>query len=138
MNFFEWLLERNPGPVGDIGPEVEREPPASALAVISTGILSILGIGVILYFLITTDFVSKSIWIRVLSFCAYLLLAAKIRATPDYENIGMFGTIFDHPFRYTDDLNRSLLYLQIILFPGKLLIFPTLFLLKLLISKVRG
>jgi hypothetical protein len=35
------------------------------------------------------------------------------------ENLGLLGGAFDHPFRYWDDLNRQLLLLLILLWPGR-------------------
>ena len=51
----------------------------------------------------------------------YLLAAYFIRAQADTSNIGWLGGLIDHPFRYSDDLNRFLLFLQIVLWPGRFL-----------------
>ena len=37
------------------------------------------------------------------------------------DNIGWLGGLMDHPFRYSDDINRGLLGLKLILMPGRLI-----------------
>ena len=51
----------------------------------------------------------------------YLFASFWISAKPNYENIGWLGGLINHPFRISDNFNRGLIFLQIILFPGKLL-----------------
>ncbi|HOX91741.1 MAG TPA: hypothetical protein PLC54_02380 [Spirochaetales bacterium] len=38
---------------------------------------------------------------------------------PNTKDLGMLGGLMDHPFKYTDDQNRDLLFLKIILWPGR-------------------
>ena len=38
---------------------------------------------------------------------------------PNYQNVGFFGGVIDHPFRWSDDYNRTLGVLRILLWPGR-------------------
>ena len=37
------------------------------------------------------------------------------------DDLGWFGGLLNDPFRYRDNINRQLLFLQIVLLPGRLL-----------------
>ena len=37
----------------------------------------------------------------------------------DRSNLGLLGGLLDHPLSWTDDANRFLLALQVVLFPGR-------------------
>jgi hypothetical protein len=50
----------------------------------------------------------------------YLLAAYLIHPKPDTSNVGWLGGFIDHPFRYSDDINRALVFLLILLWPGRL------------------
>ncbi len=49
----------------------------------------------------------------------YCVISYLIIPKPDYSNIGWLGGLLDHPFRYSDDLNRMLIFLSVILYPGR-------------------
>ena len=49
----------------------------------------------------------------------YVALAYLITPQPDMDNLGWAGGLIDHPWRYSDDLNRGLLGLAIVLGPGR-------------------
>jgi hypothetical protein len=36
-------------------------------------------------------------------------------------NLGWFGGRMDNPFRYSDDINRFMLFLKVLFIPGRLL-----------------
>ncbi len=50
---------------------------------------------------------------------AYCLAAYFVRPEADTSNLGWAGGLIDHPFRFSDDINRLLLFLTIILWPGR-------------------
>ncbi len=50
---------------------------------------------------------------------AYLLIAYFVLPEPDYGNMGWFGGLMDNPFRISDDLNRFLFFLRVLLIPGR-------------------
>ncbi len=37
------------------------------------------------------------------------------------SNVGLLGGLIDNPFRYTDDLNRMLIVLFILMYPGRVI-----------------
>lgn len=49
----------------------------------------------------------------------YFLLAAKIRIKPEFENLGWLPFIINNPFKYSDNVNRVLVILNILFMPGK-------------------
>ena len=51
---------------------------------------------------------------------AYLAIAYNVNANPRMDRLGLLGGLVDHPFRYTDDINRTMLFLKVVLFPGKI------------------
>jgi hypothetical protein len=53
-----------------------------------------------------------------IGFSIYLVIAYFVRPKPDYDNLGYFGGLINKPFDYTDDWNRFLLNLKILLLPG--------------------
>ncbi len=50
---------------------------------------------------------------------AYLVIAYWVRPAPEMSNLGLWGTVIDHPFRFSDDTNRMLLILLVVLWPGR-------------------
>ena len=51
----------------------------------------------------------------------YLVIAYNVDPKPRMDKLGLLGGLIDHPFKYTDDINRSMLFFKIILFPGKVI-----------------
>lgn len=51
----------------------------------------------------------------------YVLISAIVNVNPDHSDMGYFGGMMNNPFRISDDINRFLLWLQIMLMPGKLI-----------------
>jgi hypothetical protein len=49
----------------------------------------------------------------------YLLVAYVVHPHPELANVGWLGGLFDHPFRYSDDVNRLLVFLVVVLWPGR-------------------
>jgi len=51
----------------------------------------------------------------------YLVIAYNVDPKPRMDKLGLLGGLVDHPFKYTDDINRTMLFFKIILFPGKII-----------------
>jgi hypothetical protein len=49
-----------------------------------------------------------------------LALAYAAAPRPDLSNIGLWGTPINHPFRFTDNINRMQAFFLVILAPGRL------------------
>ncbi len=56
----------------------------------------------------------------------YVLAGWTFRPLPDTSNMGWLGGMMDNPFRWSDDLNRFMLFLKIVLWPG-MIVADTLF-----------
>lgn len=120
MGLIEWLGESfNPGPVGHVafeGPAVSRGTRGATLV---RGLLALVLLATILVAL-RVAFPSREagfVILRVMGI--YLLVSFFIRARPDRRNVGGLGGFIDHPFRYSDDINRLLVLLAVVMAPGR-------------------
>ncbi|HEU4533420.1 MAG TPA: hypothetical protein VFS00_04855 [Polyangiaceae bacterium] len=52
---------------------------------------------------------------------AYGTFSFLVRFRPNHDNLGAGGGLFDHPFRFSDDVNRGLLALAVVFAPGRFL-----------------
>lgn len=122
MSLFEWIGESlNPGSTGgcEMGSR-DRDPrPRWATAFLLVVALSLLGgwCG-LLWRWFQLDTLDDWFW-PALATVIYLVFAYFIHPEPDYDNMGLLGGAFDHPFRFSDDINRHLLLLMILLWPGR-------------------
>lgn len=118
---FEWIGEAiNPGPVGDF----EGRPPGVVRHRIVSFVMGLIGwtlLGVWIFFLWKWTGAKHVQWFAggLIATFFYLLAGYFIMPRPNFDNIGWFG-LFDNPFRYSDDLNRMLLSIRILLMPGRL------------------
>jgi hypothetical protein len=120
MGLFEYLGERkNPGNVGDI--EKNREPvePAGIAMIIVKLIVSIIIIYGAFYFTVLQDFNIGRAIVFALITIVYCIISYHFVPRPDTSNMGLMGGLIDHPFRYSDDANRFLLVLAIVMYPGR-------------------
>lgn len=51
---------------------------------------------------------------------AYVAIAHVVRIHHDPGDLGLFGGLLDNPFSLSDDVNRLMLFLQVLLLPGRL------------------
>ena len=49
----------------------------------------------------------------------YVGVAYLVRAEPNADNLGWGMGLMDNPFRYSDDLNRGLIWIEFVLGPGR-------------------
>jgi hypothetical protein len=61
----------------------------------------------------------KSLAVVIGGTLAYVAVSYLVNPEPDFDNIGWLGGMVDDPTRYSDDLNRTLIWLQIVLGPGR-------------------
>ncbi|ADB38119.1 hypothetical protein [Spirosoma linguale] len=126
MRWLAWFLEDKPGPVGKLqvdAPEPEDQRPPKKWMVWAT---ILLGIGCWEVGLLWV--VAQWPWLRVSqgllkvgSLSLYVWISYRLSARPDLSNLGWWGGLLDNPFRSSDNVNRWLLYLQLLLVPGKLM-----------------
>ena len=67
---------------------------------------------------------AKSILISFIFPALYIALGFFFRPQADVDDLGWFGGMMDNPFSFTDDYNRGLLGLRVLLLPGLLLATP--------------
>ena len=117
MSIFEFFGEaRNPGPLGGIdSPAPDRPPGRAAIPRAVIGALAV-GVGVVLLW---QNASGPYLFLGLMFSAMYLITAFVVRPEPDYSNVGWLGGLIDHPFRYSDDINRLLIVLLIILWPGR-------------------
>ncbi|MFP4029818.1 MAG: hypothetical protein ACLFWL_18725 [Candidatus Brocadiia bacterium] len=123
MGLMEWWGESyNPGNVGGFDTPT-RKPIHKRWAVFVRFAVAVilLGVGFYLLFAYAVEPTNKSVALALAVAFFYLFIAYLIRPAPDMENIGWCGGLFDNPFRYSDDINRTLLSLKLILMPGRLI-----------------
>jgi len=124
MSLFEWFGESfDPGPSGEthFGPR-DRGRRSRANVLIRSGIsLGLLGgLGYLMHQEMgirdVAIYRNTAVGVFFYSFVAYF-----VHPEPDTSNMGMFGGLMDHPLRYSDDVNRFLLFFLVILLPGRFL-----------------
>jgi hypothetical protein len=59
--------------------------------------------------------------LRLVAAVAYGTFAFVVRFRPNHDHLGAGGGLLDHPFRYSDDVNRGLLGLAVLFAPGRFL-----------------
>lgn len=122
MSLFEWLGESfNPGPVGSVDFGRQSRGSRPRIGVLVCFGLAVLLLGLWIYLVLSVWEVSSAAWLVkiALGTVLYLLLGYIAHPKPDYSNIGWMGGLFDNPFRYSDDINRSLIFLTALLLPGR-------------------
>lgn len=128
MSLLEWLFEsRDPGPVGDVQygqpePDEDEEPPKRGWVWAMT-IAGLVLLGVCLYGVLHdwTNLSSFQLVWRLILLTLYVFVGFYVTIRPDYSNMGWLGGAIDNPFRFSDDANRTLAVLQVLLLPGKLM-----------------
>lgn len=124
MSLFEWLGESsNPGPVGTIEVGGRIRPRRSRLSVLLCLVVSIGLLSAWIAFILAVCKVTNPFGLIALAVATlvYLFLGYTLHPKPNMTNVGWLGGALDHPFRYSDDLNRNLAFLIFLLWPGRLI-----------------
>ena len=111
----EWICERKPGPVG----RVDVETPYTAALPLWQLLLRFAFAALILGTAARVILSADNRPMAALTFVVYLVAGYFVRPQPDHSNTGFLGFL-DHPLRWTDDLNRFLVFLRIVLLPGRI------------------
>lgn len=122
MGIFEIIGEFiNPGPVGKVYLNDDDYNIRQKLIPIRF-IVSLIIIGLIEYLLIfQTNFDNDSAYVLKVNIglFIYLLISLFINIKPDYDNLGWVPFLINNPFRFSDNINRFLVILNLLLNPGK-------------------
>ena len=120
MSLFEWFCEGyNPGPTGNFDKkQLEKiQGPNWYISILMGSLCT--GYYFIFYSACSnsSDF-SSTIFIVSFILILYHLISLFIQPNPNYDNVGWLGGFMDNPFRISDDFNRSLITIKVILIPG--------------------
>lgn len=132
----EYLGNNNPDDVGFVELNPHDYKLRSIKSKVIRGLLAslmLLGLEVLMF-----KFFIGGIIVSELVLAVYLSLGYLLKISPNTEKMGLFGTILDHPFKYTDDQNRTLLYLKFFFAPGRFITTSIADLLKLCIRKAKS
>ena len=136
MTLFEWFFERNsPGPVGHIQRSEDQDDWSNGMIIVC-GVFAIIALGTFIWYATLENAFDTKInvhGLRAALLALYLFVAASYTVYPDTNNMGFLGGMINNPFRYTDNINRFLVFILIFLIPGKLVMIPLLKLSKLLL-----
>ena len=122
MGIFEIIGELiHPGPVGKIDFN-DKEHKVRQKFIPLRFAISMIIIGIFEYLLLfkTGYYSDLNHILKVNSFLIiYLLIAHFIRIKPDYDNLGWVPFLINNPFRFSDNINRFLVILNVLFMPGK-------------------
>ncbi|WP_316844613.1 hypothetical protein [Pedobacter psychrodurus] len=140
MSIFEWFFERNnPSPTGWVEAH-HYKLYWPRIWIILTGLIAFTAVLFFIYYIPFNKFRSFEIGracVGVFLVIAYLIAAYYIYIKPDYNNMGFLGFI-DNPFRYTDNINRFMMFFQLFLLPGKVIAIPIVNMFSLLFAANRS
>lgn len=63
----------------------------------------------------------KESLLYIVGIVAYSIAGYFVLPKPDYSNVGWLGGLIDNPFRVSDDFNRMLIFITVLLLPGRLI-----------------
>jgi hypothetical protein len=134
MGLLEYFFERkNPGNVGSIQREKQTIKYISLPLVLIKIIISAFFVFGLFYLTVWQNLSIINILIFIIILIFYCVISYQVIPRPDTTNMGLLGGLIDHPFKYTDDMNRFLLLLSVLMYPGRFVsttIMQTLMLLK--------
>ena len=118
-DYSEWIGEDiSPGGMGAVTIRFGLPDRRSLAPTLTYGLVAAALLATGIYFAITQQaWVRPSIVLAIIG--VYLLIGYMIRPEADRSNLGWFGGVMDNPFRYSDDINRWLLWLMLVLWPGR-------------------
>ncbi len=122
MSFLEWWGESvDPGKVGQVDLRGQHEVCQSRTLIVLRLVVVLIGLPVLWGLAIST--IALPVWqagaLVVGGTLIYMALGYLLRPEPDMDNLGWCGGLMDHPWRYSDDINRMLVALAVVLGPGR-------------------
>ncbi|MFA9376003.1 MAG: hypothetical protein ACERKZ_04530 [Lachnotalea sp.] len=121
MGLLELIGEAiRPGKIGTVDVTKGKKEKPGGMLIVKT-IVSITIVAGLYYLLLGTSFHLKDSLFFMAIMAAYCIFSYFVLPKPDYSNLGWLGGAMDNPFRISDDINRFMLFLMIILIPGRLI-----------------
>jgi hypothetical protein len=121
LGIVEWLGELiHPGPLGSISFRKRRSFSRKRWVAILRFAVGGAALVIWVLYILTHEILSYPEvrnYLFVLT-AAYIVLGYFVQPKPDTKNLGWFGGLINNPFRISDNLNRFLLWLYVILWPG--------------------
>jgi hypothetical protein len=124
MSFYEYWVESSSGrrgPTGTIKVGEQHEACRCKPLVVARFIFVVIGLPAIWFF--TVPLVPLPLWQAAAAVIGgtliYVAVSYLLDPQPDMDNMGVAGGLIDNPFRYSDDINRHLATLAIVLGPGR-------------------
>ena len=120
MGMLEFFFERKrPGNIGSIDKNKKPIQPINTPLLLLKLVLSIGVIAAIFYATVLQNLNLINTVIFVIVLLIYCFISYNYIPRPDYSNMGLFGGLIDHPFKFSDDVNRTLRVLLVLLYPGR-------------------
>ena len=126
MSLFEYFGDNNSDDIGTIEKAEHKKEISLTPSVITKGLIGITLFGLIEWGINLSGYP----FILNIPLLIYLIIAYNVNPKPRMDKLGMLGGLIDHPFKYTDDINRTMLFLKIVLFPGRIIGTPIVELIK--------
>jgi hypothetical protein len=122
MGFYEfWGEQVDPGKVGKV--ELGTEHEACRCKPLVIGRFLVVAIALPAIWTITIPLVPLPAWQAAAAVIGgtliYVAVSYLVDPQPEMDNLGPAGGMIDHPWRYSDDINRTLVGLAVILGPGR-------------------
>ena len=120
ISLLELLAERrNRHPLGTIDTSPATSKQGSKAFVLFRGLLAISLLVLAFTIILLSDSSAGEMVVWLLLLALYLAIGFSLHPKPEYRNVGLLGGLLDHPFRFTDDLNRFLVFLMVFLWPAR-------------------
>jgi len=123
LGFFEIVGECfNPGPIGGIKYENVAMKRRSNMIDVVRFCISVTLVLCFEYFLFSnliTENRNYFVLFGNIFFILYLVVSFYSNIKPNYDNIGWVPFFIDNPFRFSDDVNRFYIMLNVLLWPGR-------------------
>ena len=121
MGLIEIIGEmRNPGKTGTIDITKRKRDKHIGMLIVKT-IVSLTILFGLYYLSFGMSFQIKGFLTYLLIMAAYSIMGYFVMPRPDYSNVGWLGGLFDNPFKISDDFNRMLIFVAVLLMPGRLI-----------------
>ena len=121
MGLIEFIGELiRPGKIGTVDITKRKKEKRIGMLILKTILLVV--IVVVLYYLIYgISFHIKGLLLFVSVMAVYSVAGYIVLPKPDYTNVGWFGGVFDNLFKISDDVNRMMVFITVLLMPGRLI-----------------
>lgn len=120
MGILKYLFERkNLGKVGSIEKNNQNVKHVNTAILFRNLFISLFIICILFYYSVMQNFNLTKLTVFIIFLLLYCLISYKYIPRPDTSNVGFLGGLIDNPFKYTDNVNRLLIVLLALLFPGR-------------------